>query len=397
VPPGRETAWSPAYRPCQARALLSGRVLHRGRRCPLRRPRRLADRASPAGSLVRRRRGRGRPRRVGTTRGRGRSVPQRATLSRGVRATGEPTRRRGRDFTSGRIARIRFGHRAHSVRVRVHGQPFRRTDGRATQAVHLPCPLHDRIGWSRVRPGKTTDQEGESAIRTYCRSTDDHFRRRGCAGTAHLRAWPGARVLLDVPKESQPWASVDRAVTPSSVVNPPSPDGPPQSSDDLGVARPGDSDVNYAGAIYGSLLAASTVVGTAAAGTANVNSVDLLTALLATSMVFWLLHVYVRVVGVELPRHVPWFDAARRSVGHELPILLSVIPPAVAVLLTMAANEPGGSVGWWALWVAVGEQVLWTWIAVRHAHAGRGLTLLSLVVSVTLGLVLVALKGALGH
>jgi hypothetical protein len=45
-----------------------------------------------------------------------------------------------------------------------------------------------------------------------------------------------------------------------------------------------------------------------------------------TSTVFWLLHVYVRVVGRELPGHVRWVAATRRAAGHELPILLASSP-----------------------------------------------------------------------
>ena len=156
-----------------------------------------------------------------------------------------------------------------------------------------------------------------------------------------------------------------------------------------------DPVVDYTGAIYGSLLAASTVVGTAAGGAATTNPASLLAALLVTSTVFWLLHVYVRVVGREVPRHRRWLEGTRKAAGHELPILLAVVPPTLAVLITVALNSPDARVSWSALWAAIAGQMFWTWLAVRQAQERRSLALLSLAVSLFLGLVLVVLKSAL--
>lgn len=155
--------------------------------------------------------------------------------------------------------------------------------------------------------------------------------------------------------------------------------------------------VDYAGAIYGSLLASSTIVATGAAATVDTNAPQLLAALVVTSVVFWLMHVYVRVVGRELPQQVPLRGAVRRSALKELPILVAVIPPSLAVLVAILIDEPGDRVGWGALWVALAGQVFWTWLALRQAHARRGVEVISLVVSLALGLVLVGLKVALSH
>ncbi len=163
-------------------------------------------------------------------------------------------------------------------------------------------------------------------------------------------------------------------------------------------AAPGvDGRLDYAGAIYGSLLAASTIVGTSAANPADTNSAQLLAAVVVTSVVFWLMHVYVRVVGNELPRRVPLAEAIRHSVREELPILLAVIPPASFIIAEMLLDAPGDRVGWGALWVALGGQVVWTWLALRQVHARRSVEVLSMAVSLALGLVLVGLKVALSH
>ncbi len=129
----------------------------------------------------------------------------------------------------------------------------------------------------------------------------------------------------------------------------------------------------------------------------DTNATQLLAALVVTSVVFWLMHVYVRVVGREMPQHTPLGGAVRRSAMKELPILVAVIPPSLAVVLAILIDEPQDRVGWGALWVALAGQVVWTWLALRQVHARRSVELLSLAVSLALGLVLVGLKVALSH
>jgi hypothetical protein len=154
---------------------------------------------------------------------------------------------------------------------------------------------------------------------------------------------------------------------------------------------------DYAGAIYGSLLTASTIVGTSAVRTADTSSSRLLEELVVTSTVFWLIHVYVRAVGRELPAQVPWARATGRAARHEIPILLAVIPPAAVVLLGMVLKEPADQVGWAALGMALADEVFWTWFAVRQSNTHRGIAILSMAISFSLGLALVALKTSVSH
>lgn len=164
---------------------------------------------------------------------------------------------------------------------------------------------------------------------------------------------------------------------------------------------PTDADVeervDFSGAIYGSMLAAATIVGTSATASVDTNAGQLLVALVVTSLVFWLMHVYVRVIGVEMPRHVPVRKAVRKASLKELPILVAVVPPALCVAVAALLDEPGDRVGAAALYVALAGQVFWTWLALRQAHARRSVAFLSLGVSLFLGLVLVGLKVALSH
>ena len=166
----------------------------------------------------------------------------------------------------------------------------------------------------------------------------------------------------------------------------------------LDPASPGaEWAVDYAGAIYGSLLASSTIVATGASATVDTNAAQLLAALVVTSVVFWLMHVYVRVVGREMPQHTPLREAVRRSAIKEVPILIAVVPPSITLVVAMLIDEPGDRVGWVALWVALAGQVFWTWLALRQAHARGRVEVISLAVSLALGLVLVGLKVALSH
>ena len=171
----------------------------------------------------------------------------------------------------------------------------------------------------------------------------------------------------------------------------------PRAGTSLAAPDELDRGVDYTGAIYGSLLAASTIVGTATVGSTNLFLNQLLIAVIATSVVFWLLHVYVHVIGYEMPRQVPWLTATRRSAKHELPILLAVVPPATVLVIAMLVGDTGSNAAWWALWVAVAGQVTWTWIALRETGANRRVTLVSMAVSLALGLVLVLLKAGLAH
>ena len=159
----------------------------------------------------------------------------------------------------------------------------------------------------------------------------------------------------------------------------------------------GDSGLDVAGAIYGSLLAASTIVGTSATASVDTKPWQLAVALVVTSGVFWLMHAYVRAVGIELPTHGSWSRALRQGAREELPILVAVVPPVAAIVVAVALDEIGDRVGWIALWVSLGGLAFWTWLAVRRAHARIGVALASLAVSLALGLVLVCLKVALSH
>lgn len=156
---------------------------------------------------------------------------------------------------------------------------------------------------------------------------------------------------------------------------------------------------NYAGAVHGSLLAASVVVGAGAGAEGNVEirPVRLATLLVATGLVFWLAHAYAALVGARARRAT----FHRREIGvvvrHEWPLLEAALPPAAAALLFGLLGASNAAAGWAALVVALAGQVGWATVTTFRAGASRRLVLVTAVVNLVLGLLIVVLKTALHH
>ena len=149
------------------------------------------------------------------------------------------------------------------------------------------------------------------------------------------------------------------------------------------------------GAVYGSLLAASVVVGQAPLQE-SVPPVELAVILLATGAVFWLVHVYSRTLG----HYVIDGRFHRHRLAHvmrdESPIILAAIPPALAALIVGAIGNASAA-AWWAFFVAIAGQVIWAIVAAREAGQPPIGVFLAAAVNLGLGLVLVALKVAISH
>ncbi|MEU9075116.1 hypothetical protein ACFYUY_30730 [Kitasatospora sp. NPDC004745] len=155
----------------------------------------------------------------------------------------------------------------------------------------------------------------------------------------------------------------------------------------------GPQRTDYAGAVYGSLLAASVI---AASGVnASMPRLSLIVLLVVTGVVFWLAHVYARLAGDrEAGRTVGWRDA--REVGrHEWSIVEAAALPALAVLVSPWLGS--GDSAWLALGVAVAQQVAWATLGAHRAGASRRQVVAEGFVNLLLGLLIVAAKVAVGH
>ncbi|MFJ8541151.1 hypothetical protein ACIRFH_03875 [Streptomyces sp. NPDC093586] len=152
---------------------------------------------------------------------------------------------------------------------------------------------------------------------------------------------------------------------------------------------------DYTGGVYGSMLAASVVIGAGSWGSFPRGELVLL--LLLTGLTFWIAHVHAELFGARLARHTP----NRRVVLHvcrdEWPIAEASVPPAAAVAISPLLGLDVSGALWLALSVAVAGQVGWSVAAAHHAGASRRLMAVTATVNVLLGLVIVVLKIVLTH
>ncbi|MFJ4468301.1 hypothetical protein ACIP2X_12590 [Streptomyces sp. NPDC089424] len=152
---------------------------------------------------------------------------------------------------------------------------------------------------------------------------------------------------------------------------------------------------DYTGGVYGSMLAASVVVGAGTLGSFPL--VELALLLLLTGAVFWIAHVYAQLFGARLAQQ----PLDRRVLGHvcrdEWPILKAAVPPAAAVALSPLLGLDVRGAAWLALGVAVAGQVGWSVAAARRTGAGPRMVAGAAVVNLVIGMLIVGFKLAVTH
>ncbi|MFG1622633.1 hypothetical protein [Kribbella sp. NPDC049227] len=170
-------------------------------------------------------------------------------------------------------------------------------------------------------------------------------------------------------------------------------DGPMVDPARAGQER-GPSD--YAGAIYGSLLAASVVAGTGP-GEEPPHPGQLVALLLATGVVFWLSHVYAHLVGERSTGALLSPRKFRVAARRDWPIVQAAVPPAAAAGIGALVGLSDSGAAWLALLVAVGSQLGWALYVAASAGATPRRMVAAGVINLFLGLVLVLLKAGLTH
>ncbi|MEK2491676.1 hypothetical protein WN990_19180 [Kitasatospora purpeofusca] len=164
-----------------------------------------------------------------------------------------------------------------------------------------------------------------------------------------------------------------------------------------GAAVPGSDfpqkRTDYAGAVYGSMLAASVI---AASSTQEDHPrLSLILLLVITGLVFWAAHVYAHVAGQREAGKDVTFRQVRRVGRHEWPIVEAAALPALAVLVSPWLGA--GENAWLALTVAICQQVAWAALGAHRAGARTRQVVAEGAVNLVLGLVIVAAKVAVGH
>ena len=152
---------------------------------------------------------------------------------------------------------------------------------------------------------------------------------------------------------------------------------------------------DYTGGVYGSMLAASVVIGAGSLG--SFPRTELVLLLLLTGVVFWIAHVHAQLFGARLAQQ----PLNRRVVAHvcrdEWPIVQAAVPPAVAVAVSPLLGMDVRGAVWLALAVAVAGQVGWSVAAARHAGASPRLMAATASVNLVLGLLIILFKIVLTH
>ncbi|MER6384124.1 hypothetical protein [Streptomyces sp. NPDC001250] len=159
------------------------------------------------------------------------------------------------------------------------------------------------------------------------------------------------------------------------------------------TASHGEPRTEYSGAIYGALLAASVVAGAGAVG--PFPRATLVVLLLVTGIVFWAAHVYARLAGERVHAQRWTWDEIWVTARREWPMVQAAFPPAIAVLISplLGLGLPGTA--WFALGVALAEQVAWATVAAVRAGASRRQVMVSGLVNLVFGLIIVVAKTAI--
>ncbi|MDX3314196.1 hypothetical protein ACWGH3_37880 [Streptomyces sp. NPDC054884] len=152
---------------------------------------------------------------------------------------------------------------------------------------------------------------------------------------------------------------------------------------------------DYTGGVYGSMLAASVVVGAGAWG--SFPRLELVLLLLLTGLVFWVGHVHAQLFGARLAERSLDRRVVLQVCRDEWPIVKAAIPPAVAVAVSPVLGLDLSGTLWLALSVAVAGQVGWSAAAARRAGGSWRLVSVGASVNLVLGLVIIAFKLFLTH
>ncbi|WP_086564821.1 hypothetical protein [Streptomyces africanus] len=152
---------------------------------------------------------------------------------------------------------------------------------------------------------------------------------------------------------------------------------------------------DYTGGVYGSMLAASVVIGAGELG--SFPRTQLVLLLLLTGVVFWIAHVHAQLFGARLAQQTPDRRVVLTVCRDEWPIVKAAVPPAAAVAVSPLLGLDVRGALWLALSVAVAGQVGWSVAAARRAGASRRLVATTASVNLLLGLLIISFKIVLTH
>jgi len=150
------------------------------------------------------------------------------------------------------------------------------------------------------------------------------------------------------------------------------------------------------GFVYGTIVVLSVLVAGARAYPHSAGRIAGL--VLASSVVFWVAHVYAHALGHSLAHgeHVS-FAELREIAGRELPLVESALPPVAALLLGAFGILADNTALWLASGLGLGVLAVQGVIFARLEKLGLLGMVVVVAINVALGLVLVALKLFVTH
>ncbi|MEW2413167.1 diacylglycerol kinase family protein [Streptomyces sp. NPDC046866] len=158
---------------------------------------------------------------------------------------------------------------------------------------------------------------------------------------------------------------------------------------------PDRAPVDYTGAVYGSMLAASVLIGADTFG--HYPRAQLAALLLCTGLVFWAAHVYAHLFGITLANGHLTRRELRAVCKGERSIVEAAVPPAAAMAISPLLGLDLRGAVWLSFAVALCGQIGWAVAGAVRAGAPRRLVAVSAAVNLVLGAVILAAKSSLSH
>jgi hypothetical protein len=152
---------------------------------------------------------------------------------------------------------------------------------------------------------------------------------------------------------------------------------------------------DYAGAIYGSIIATAFVV---ALQQAHVSSRDITLEVAASMLVFWLAHTWAAVAGerIHTGHRLSWHRI--RSIGRmEWPIVEAGIGPVIALALGWIGVLEPATAAWIAAGIGVLQLFAWGFVLGRRVYRTWPGAVIAGLGNGVVGLLLVALELAVTH
>jgi hypothetical protein len=164
-----------------------------------------------------------------------------------------------------------------------------------------------------------------------------------------------------------------------------------QRAQAVGVPRPGGSAEHFADAVYGTILVLAVVAALSEDDHAAAGAI--LGGALATSLVFWIVHVYAEVLSRRAAGDgTAWWPLVRQAAQQEWPLVEAAFLPSVPLVLGAVGLLARSTAITLSLVVGVADLAAWGYFAGRAMRQSQIKSLVSAAAAAGLGTLMVLLK-----